>query len=125
MPQSDNGLLVVTIPLFEPEPSPRGRFTQFRVPAGTLRGVPQLSDDANAGHSFMAPPVLRSSEDHVGRAPRCWSAAVRAFHERVPGPVRRTRDTLHHALTFGFVSDELVWCRPEITGGGQGHRGFR
>lgn len=38
--------------------------------------------------------------------------AVRAFHERVPEPVRQTWDALRHVLGFGFVPDERVWYPP-------------
>jgi len=38
--------------------------------------------------------------------------AVRAFRDQVPQPVSATWQALSHALTFGFVSDDLVWYPP-------------
>ena len=38
--------------------------------------------------------------------------AVEAFRGQVPQPVSATWQALRHALTFGFVSDELVWYPP-------------
>jgi RAMP superfamily len=38
--------------------------------------------------------------------------AVSTFRSRVPQPVSATWQALRHALTFGFVSDDLVWYPP-------------
>ena len=38
--------------------------------------------------------------------------AVQAFRTEVPSPVSAGWQALQHALTFGFVSDELVWYPP-------------
>ena len=38
--------------------------------------------------------------------------AVRAFRDDVPQSVSATWQALRHALTFGFVSDDLVWYPP-------------
>jgi len=38
--------------------------------------------------------------------------AVGAFRDRVPQSVSATWQALRHALTFGFVSDDLVWYPP-------------
>jgi hypothetical protein len=38
--------------------------------------------------------------------------AVGVFRSRVPQPVSATWQALRHALTFGFVSDDLVWYPP-------------
>jgi CRISPR-associated protein (TIGR03986 family) len=40
------------------------------------------------------------------------AAAVGVFRSRVPQPVSATWQALRHALTFGFVSDDLVWYPP-------------
>jgi CRISPR-associated protein (TIGR03986 family) len=42
--------------------------------------------------------------------------AVQAFRAEVPPPVSAGWQALQHALTFGFVSDELVWYPPSQDG---------
>ncbi len=55
---------------------------------------------------------------YLGEAPQApgLAEAVRSFRDQVPPPVSATWQALSHALTFGFVSDGLVWYPPGADG---------
>lgn len=66
--------------------------------------------------SIDVEPVLVQSAQarYLGKVMQApgMAEAMRAFRDKVPQPVSATWQALSHALTFGFVSDELVWYPP-------------
>jgi hypothetical protein len=76
----------------------------FGFGAVTVDVEPVLVQTARVRYLGEAGPVPDQAE------------AVRAFREGVPPPVSAGWQALEHALTFGFVSDELVWYPPGLEG---------
>jgi CRISPR-associated protein (TIGR03986 family) len=73
-----------------------------------------LGEDAGQPGTTEPESVQTARTRHLGEDAEQpgMTDAILAFRAKVPDDVRQTWRALEHALTFGFVADELVWYPP-------------